>query len=68
MFSSLRIITVMPIMLALAGLSACGQKGTLFLAPQSVPYKFLQGSSTDTPTTATLGSAPTPANASSAAK
>ncbi|NQW95150.1 MAG: lipoprotein [Polaromonas sp.] len=53
----------MPFLLVLFGLSACGQKGPLFLAPQSVPYKLLPSSPASGPV-----ASPAPAIPASAAK
>jgi len=63
MFSQLRIITVAPLLVVLFSLTGCGQKGPLFFAPQSVPYKLLP----NPPASATLA-APMPASPTSAAK
>ena len=64
----------MPVVLAFASLSACGQKGPLFLAPQSVPYKLLPNNAAVTsgtpvsPATAASGLSPLLATPSPAAK
>ncbi|MFN5349419.1 MAG: LPS translocon maturation chaperone LptM [Polaromonas sp.] len=59
MFYLRRIITVMLwAILCACALSACGQKGPLFLAPQSVPYTLFS----------TTGGVAPPAAAASSAK
>jgi len=63
MFSSFRIITAMPLLVVLFSLTGCGQKGPLFLAPQSVPYKLLPN-----PAGSAAPAAPMPASPTSAAK
>jgi predicted small lipoprotein YifL len=50
MFFLHRIIAAM---FLLGMVSACGQKGPLFLAPQSVPYSLFPGKTADTPPLAT---------------
>ena len=78
MFFMPRIIAVAPILLGLTGLSACGQKGPLFLTPQSVPYQLLPGGPMVVPfaesvvapiaLVSTAGTSVMPASSSSAAK
>ena len=62
MFSIYRIIAATFVVFVLP---ACGQKGPLFLAPQSVPYKLLPSSPVDA---LSVPAAALPAAAASAAK